>query len=445
MFNKYLKKIKDNYKTILVSLFIIFVFFVMYRIVPMMYDGWIGKYYYNVQDGLLSYIRYVFVDHYNWINGRIASNLICGILESFPSELPLDLFNASMIIGIVLMINKIIKNENEKKLILGILLFASSILLISSDMKKDVLFYANAAYVVPILLVLVFYYCYNKFITKPNNKLVVIMSVIGFCIGTWMENIAFGFAATISLIALYYFIKNKPLKWNIAIPAVITDLSLVFMLLSPGLRTNRDVIDNSVSLTFIIRRNLITFYRDIISNNLLLIILLSLFGIILLLANKKKYKFYKFMLIPMFFLFITAMLTIINETFYIGLFNNIRILYPITVGDASFKIILFMAFVILGVLVYLIFNSKNQKFLTYLLFICAGSIAPMCITPTTGARISFISYMLLLLIVLVLFFEIDIKNKKTDKYLTILVCFLTIVSIDKTILTCRRISEVTNK
>ena len=80
----------------------------MYRIIPMMYDGWIGKYYYNVQDGLLSYIRYVFVDHYNWINGRIASNLICGILESFPSELPLDLFNASMIIGIVLMINKTI-------------------------------------------------------------------------------------------------------------------------------------------------------------------------------------------------------------------------------------------------------------------------------------------------------------------------------------------------
>ena len=72
------------------------VIFPLLRVSTMMYDGWAGPYYYQNNGGLLNWFFYVLGPMRQWINGRVSSNLFSGILESFTSELPLDLICAQI-------------------------------------------------------------------------------------------------------------------------------------------------------------------------------------------------------------------------------------------------------------------------------------------------------------------------------------------------------------
>ena len=197
--------LKNKYFGIGIAIALVFfTFFTMYRIVPMMYDGWAGKFYYPNINGILQYIKYICVDFYQWINGRIMSNIICGFLESFSSEIILDFFNAFVMVGIYLAIAYILKIK--KGFVWGILLFMSMMLLISNEMRMEVLFYANTAYLVPVLLILLYYIFLEKLLSNKETinknkqvKLIIILSIIGFSICTWMEHIAVGFAIIISL------------------------------------------------------------------------------------------------------------------------------------------------------------------------------------------------------------------------------------------------------
>ena len=440
-----LKKVRDNYKKILVTLFVFVVFFTMYRIIPMMYDGWAGKYYYPNHDGMLSYINYVFTGFYNWINGRIASNIICGFLESFPTEIPLDLFNAITMSGMVICIDKILKNNNQKKFIFASLLFMSTILLISKEMRADVLFYANSAYVTPVFLLLIYYLLYNKLLSKPSGKIILLMSIIGFAIGTWMEHISVGFAITISLITFYLFIKKNSNKWKLLIPTIVTDLGVIFMCLAPGLRKARVVVTNEIPLIDMVKRNLFIFYNDIISSNLLIIILISIIGLILVITSKNKKKIRYIAAVPMTFLLITSLGTYIDSIFNVKTFGIMHQLYPVSIDINQFWIVALMIVLISIVLIYLITISKNKKILTYLSSILIFSLAPMCLTPNTGARISFVGFIILSLITVVLYYEVDFNKKRTCKFLTFVICFISILSVDKMILICRRINDINVK
>ena len=442
--------IGKHLKEVLITLFMFLLFFSIYHIVPMMFDGWAGKFYYPDTDGIFNYILYIIGDYYKWINGRISSNIICGFLESFSSEIPLDLFNTSLIIGIYVIIYLILKDKGKNgNYTMGLLLFSALILRIPSEMRKEVLFYANTAYVMPIFLIVLFYYFYQKFQNsqKPDTKkYLIIMSIISFLISTWMEHIAVGFTIVLGFIFLINIIKKDKKGFLILIPTAVSALGNLIMFLAPGLRTSRVIVNTESSIFEIVSHNISLLYFDLISKNLIIFIILFIFSFILIIKNKKLKKVFKFLLLISFiFLIITLILRLISSvTFLPYNFNNLlNYIYPIY-SCPSFCLMILMLILILGTLLSVILISENRNFLTYLYFIALFSLAPMCLTPNTGARISSVGFFLLACITIIIMQEIT-KKTKVSKTVMIVTCFFVIFAFDKTILLGRRIYQTNSK
>ena len=442
-------QIKKYLPQIVTTIIVFLVFFIMYRIVPMIYDGWAGKFYYPSTNGILHFIRYIVVDFYQWINGRIMSNIICGFLESFASEIVLDFFNAVVMVGIYLAIAYILKVK--KKFVLGILLFMSMILLISKEMRMEVLFYANAAYLVPILLILLYYIFQEKMLNNDKNSasLITIMSFIGFSICTWMEHIAVGFAMVISLFFIVNFLKKHPKRWKLLIPTFISDLGVLIMFLSPGLSTSRTVTAQN-NIMEVIKSNISTFYTNIVSENLPVFIILFLLIFCFLIKNRKISKYYRVPLTVLsFVLLITMGLAQLSYTFNVSISDFLMKLYPMPFAPKYLLLEILVILGIIGTIIGTFVFCKNKKILFYLLSICLASIAPMLLTPNTGERISSVGFFIIVCLATIFFYEVVEKNKEEkfciQKLLSIVVIFTTIIALDKTILLCRRISDVTQQ
>lgn len=447
--------LKNKYFGIGIAIALVFfTFFTMYRIVPMMYDGWAGKFYYPNINGILQYIKYICVDFYQWINGRIMSNIICGFLESFSSEIILDFFNAFVMVGIYLAIAYILKIK--KGFVWGILLFMSMMLLISNEMRMEVLFYANTAYLVPVLLILLYYIFLEKLLSNKETinknkqvKLIIILSFIGFSICTWMEHIAVGFAIIISLHFVINFIKKHHRRWNLLIPTCVCDLGVLIMFLSPGLRLSRTVVDENNTFD-IIKSNISTFYTNIISENLAVFIILALLLLLFFIKNKQIPKFYRIPLIVLSSILLISMgLTKLSYTFNINISDFLYKLYPTPYSPKYLLLELLVILVTLFAIIVAIIYSKNKKILFYLLSIAIFSIGPMLITPNTGERISSIGFFIAVCLTAIFFHEITEDSKIRPQYInTILsatIIFTTIIALDKTILLCRRINDVTQQ
>lgn len=118
------------------------------RILPMMYDGWHGAYAYTTYGPLPQWFRYVFVSLYNYVNGRVSSNFIAGILESFRSEIPFDIVNALIFVGLIFCICKL---TGFRRMNLIVLLYTALLLLTPAQIRVYVIQIAPFQYVTPIL------------------------------------------------------------------------------------------------------------------------------------------------------------------------------------------------------------------------------------------------------------------------------------------------------
>lgn len=437
------KKIKKNSSIILYSLICFLIFFVIYRIVPMTYDGWASKYTYPTLNGLPNYLYYLINHSYFITNGRVVSNLVCGILESFSSEIPLDFFNAACVVLMYIFtyLSCFNKKGNKFKYGIGIILFASMILFISPAMRTEVLFYANSAYVVPIPLILLYYLLLQKVLknSEKEKSILVYMSIIGFSIGMWMEHISFGFAFVISLITLGLFIKNNSKKWKVLIPNVFANVGFLLMLFSPGLDNNREIV-SSAPLLDIMTNNIKNLYVDVISNNLTVFLLMFVFiSCILLHKNKKKKLDYIVGITSIATSFI-ILISVIYKTFYFGQLEFVNTIFPPTLLVADLVPVLVMLAIILFIIIYSAFSLKNKNTLFYVFLIGISCLIPILITPNTGPRISSIGFFAFAIMTVIYFYEV--KDYKLIKALIIIVFIL---AMDNIILINRRIYDTTAK
>ncbi len=446
---KHIFEILSNKKEKILGLgFIFWVFLIIYRIVPMTYDGWASKFAYASTGGIINFIYNIINVLYFTCNGRVISNIVCGIFESFTSEIPLDIFNSMTMVIIFHLLYKFYEKDlkDKKIFIYGSLLFTGIVLLISDNMRMEVLFYANMAYTVPIPLIILYYYLWKKGLSKKNNLYIFFLCLIGFSIGMWMEHIAVGFGLTISLGSIVLFLKKYKKRWKLLLPAVVTDLGVVLMMFAPGLNANRTIVSETPLLE-VIFSNFKNLYVDIISHNLYLFLIIFIF--LLLLSSKKENK----KIIDYIFIIILSVInvlflgTLIYRTFNITLLEFTNLLFPKIAYLFNIKTCLTMTFMILVLIIYGIFNIKNidKKCLyLYLLGVCLLSLTPLLITPNAGARISSIGFFIFACIAILLFFELS-KNEFNIKLIKVLTIVLIILALDKTILIGRRIYNVNIK
>lgn len=436
-----LKWIKENKICIISLSCIFFIFLIIYRIVPMTLDGWAGKFYYDNINGIIDFIKYIVVDYYNWINGRIISNIVCGFLESFHSEIVLDIFNAFVIAAIfyLILINLEDKPEN-KKILRGAFFLVSLILIISTRMRKEVLFYANTAYLVPIMLIPLYYYICNKYLkgnNKSDKKSIILLSLIGFSIGTWMEHISFGFVASLGLIFIYNLYKKNRKAWKLLIPSIVSGLGTVIMVFSPGMHLARTVVDKNISVFQTVKNNFIYSFFYIFTENRWLIVVLLVMFIFVFIEYFKENK-----IINSIFIFISSILLLyITSDYLCKLFSikeNLNLVLFDFYSYTLFK--LFFVIIIFIMLIYAINKLVNKKFAFYLLMVSLLSLFPIMFTPNCSARVTSIIIFNLILVMLIMLFELKSNNiLKTFCILVILISF------DKMILILKRIYRVNIK
>lgn len=437
--------IKNNLNITIGTVIGFLVVFAIYRVSEMTMDGWASKFYYPNSGGLLPYLK-LLLYLYNTCNGRITSNFFSGFLESFTSEIPYDLFNTFVMISIYILTYIICKDKiknSKAKYNFSLFVFLALIFSVNPYMRTEVLFYANIAYIAPIPLALLYLIILDKLVSEKNKnekKLIIYLSIIGILIGMWMEHITVGFIGVISLITLYLFIKKSKYKWKVLIPNVISIISFIIMMLSPGLRINRNIVSTEPILNILVN-NFKTFFIDIISQNLYLMILLSSLLMIIILSKKSKKIYNYFLGILSGSIFITFIIALLYRAFGIECLGFINNILPTDIFSSRAWPMAVFSILIGIVLLYVLCNIKNKKIAFYSLGLGIISLAPLLISPNMGARISSIGFFALVIITIVLLLEININNK----FVKILGISIIILSFDQVIIYCRRINDINIK
>lgn len=211
-------------------------FFVLLRISPMLYDGWAGPYYYIQNGGILSWAQYVCVEMRDWINGRVASNFFCGLLESFLSEIPIDFVGAAVLTAIPIFLFKIFDIKSKT---FPVLVYAALMILMPYTLRTYTIQIALLPYMPPILFVLVAIYLLKQYDSNKDRKYVFILYVLNAIACTWMENTSVAYGVVVGLYCLMLTFKNKKIDIVLWGSVVVALASGVYMILSPGMHMSR--------------------------------------------------------------------------------------------------------------------------------------------------------------------------------------------------------------
>lgn len=209
---------------------------ILLRLSPMMYDGWAGSSYYRQHGGLLNWPMYVIGFFRDWINGRVGSNLICGLLESLSSEWLLDVVGALLLTAIPACLILLFHPKNRTLLVLT---YSSLLALAPYGLRTYVIQIALAQYVAPIvflLLALVLLECYEK-----NNKAVYVWWLYPLTIFacTWMENSSVAYGFVLALCVLRICRQQRRIDWKLIGVLICGLCAGLFMVTAPGMKMSR--------------------------------------------------------------------------------------------------------------------------------------------------------------------------------------------------------------
>mgnify|MGYP005874952945 CR=1 FL=1 len=214
---------KENIKYIVLILFFLFILFLS----PISGDDW-GNYIEGSQG-----IRHVFGNaigmYFDW-EGRFISRILINILTYH--KVLWNIINSLMIVGIIYYTVKII-NPRNKKLIFILSTLTIFMMNIFTFSQVVVWVAGNITYlfVIPMML----YYFYNLLQNKKQTKLTIIINILlNMIMPMFIEHMAVALVVGNILILAYKYIKNKKLDKYILIYLLLSIISLLTMLLSPG-------------------------------------------------------------------------------------------------------------------------------------------------------------------------------------------------------------------
>ena len=386
---------KKEYKKYLL-LFIMFL--IIMCLSPICGDDW-GNYL-EGSKGIKHMIGNAIGMYFAW-EGRFISRLLINILTY--NKWLWNIVNSFVLISIIYLIVKIINPKNKK-----LIFYLSTLLILLMNIftfSQVVVWLAgNITYlfVIPILL----YYFYCLFNKKYNKWLIILNTIIPMFVEHMGLILVF---SNLFFITLDY-IKNKKINKKLIIYLIISTISILIMLLSPGSK-GRSLVENvefnQLSLINKIIYNLpnFIFYTFFINTYLNIIMTISNIYLIKNIKNKLiKIISYLYMIpIPLFI----SIIYIISNFKQIDFINQNNILLTLY----------FISYIIIDLI--LIIKEKNEKMLFFYL-IGIGSNMIMLLSPTWGYRTSLGTFIFLTISHL---FVID-KNMKENKLINIILSII---------------------
>ena len=400
-----------NKKNYLIVAFIIFI--TICFLAPISGDDY-GNYI-STDGSLISSIKLA-ISYYNTLEGRFIGRIL--IMYTTHNKI---IWNILTPLFFTLLVSSTYKLLNKKTSYIIMLL---GLLILNTDMFSQSYTWlaGSITYLYPTSLILFYFITiYNK--QNNYNKLdYIILILLSIIIPMFVENIGSVFILGNIITLIYISIKEKKLNILYLITTIISSISLIIMLKSPGsaLRSLTENLEfNNLTLIQKIASNIDNFNNYVFFKNSTMIII-TLIPIIYYLI-KKKHKILSVLIS------IIPILSIINNLYYIlpmkfNFLQNINVISK----DNNLYIIYWIIYLILFILSinYMIKNKKEKLFIYFILLLGLSSSIIMFILPTWGDRVTFFTVITLTLIGTILIDKIIKNNQRLFSYLKpIFICF----------------------
>jgi len=403
----------------------VFIFVLLYSLItPITGDDW-GNYFVG-KNGIKYSVDFAISMYKNW-EGRFVSRLF---LSFFTYYKPLwNILNAIQITGIIYCGYELIKPKIKTMYLLPILF----LLLVNYDFfaQNYLWLAANMTYLTPTFLtIVVFTTLYKKIeIGRKTFLLFILLSII---IPMFVENIGCAYVFGLLLWNGYYFYKNRKVSKKLLLLNILSTITLLIMLLSPGsaMRMEQNISFNELNIFEKVFKNIPNLIFYIFNKNIFTLILMAL-PINMYLKEKIKGK----KKIPIIALFnIIPVMSIIQNIRYM-IPTNLDHIWPFYNGVFAtnkwyfiFYWLLFTILFIVSTIKYI--KNKDEKIKTILLLLIGMvSTLVMLVTPTWGDRCVIFTIIVLIFISLkIIGYKIK-ENKFNDKCIKIILIVTTMAYI----------------
>lgn len=396
---------------------IIFLFFLLvFWKVPLVQDEWAGQIY-NYSKNILQWIRSC-VRLYSTLNGRIIAQIVVGFFER--NEIMLDTANAVFMTILIGFMAKIL-NQEKRAYWMGVIW--TMLLLVSTDIRVEVYFYATMIYLIPAVL----FFGFMLFVRFYKNNSVVsdsmkfcMLCILGILNSCWIEHSGFAFTFIVGIYWVIDLVRNRRINVRFTIFEFLNIISFAIMMLSPGLRLQRQFIVSHDSFFDLVLANIGNTVQAIIYDHKVIFFFFICASIIVVHQKSQKKKFITYIYEIILFL-------------YSGLFG-INIMYDelgISIPEAILlrsaqasweygfgKSVLGIVLIIL-LFIPLIFDERKKEII-FIYFVGMFSLLPGIATPNFAHRICFFAF------VIIVFLSVNVIKEIKFESGRILVCLIAI-------------------
>ena len=392
-----------------VLLFLIFLLISLW--VPYCGDDWTN----NILglDSIVDYFRVAYQKYLD-VEGRFFSRIFVLIFTHY--KFLWAIINALMISGIFVLINKIIKNKNNK--FIRFLTFTLFVF-ISNEILRQVIVWptGSATYMFPMFLTIIFLYFNNNIWEndyKISNLKFIVSLIMIMIVSMSIETVSVAMVFITLFIFVYVFWKTKKFDIKRFICFLISLIGFILMRVSPGATLRlADTGFSNIGFIDMMKTSIPKFVEYTYLTNIVLIILMVFVCYLLLKNNKVKYLFVK-----MLALGVIPLLTVIMSAYkfcrlYLGFEVNILNKGLFLVNSSNVVIIIYWLFFTFAFiyLIYRYINESNKIKILFYTFIGYLANAAMLFSPIWGGRTTSFTVVMLFIVCMLI-----INNYKADLF-----------------------------
>lgn len=430
--------LKFSKTTKLKWLFIVFfVFFVISFLTPISGDDY-GNYVNTYGDVLKSFQGAI--GFYNSWEGRFIGRII--ILIFTYHKMFWNIVTPCLITGIFASCLCIIDKCKNKNLYIILLL---SLLLLNSSMFAQCYTWlaGSITYLYPSAIFIIYFtYLYHKVGIKFNLIELIVIMIINIIGTMFVENIGCSLVFGNILFLIYSYFKDKSKFIPLLLATILSIISLLIMLKSPGsaIRSAANIEFNSLNIFEKIYFNISNINSYFFARNPIMIILMLVVINYCIYTNKFKYKLLLYIasnLIPIASIFQNIrFLSFIDITFL-----NFNIPKYLDVTSKGYIVYWLLFLVMFLYSIYHILKLKKKKMLYVYFFVFSSMISSlvMMILSTWGDRVTFLSTISIIISSIVVINEFIPNNKVFNNIIKIsgiivisvyLICFVYVYKIN---------------
>ncbi len=331
------------------------------------------------------------------LGGRAFASLVSEFLF-FKFGLGFDILYAFNITFLILL-SCLLFRFNKK--IATICLFFLMLLLLSGGVFESVLLYANAAYITPILLILIFLLVNNKYKIIENQSHSFLFYLLAFLIGNSMEHIGAGFFTSLFLWLVIDWKRTKKINLSLLYVVLAAGLGFFYTILGIFILNTKAIIGREITqktdIIELLATNFKLFFDYVIITNNNIFAIGSIIIAVSLIQKKiqSKTNFVIYFLITYFLL--AALLLFSFNRFNLSLFDN-----------ALFSLLFWLTYFIS--LIVVVFLSR-QFLIQFLFSIAIFSVPPILASSYLADRTISIVIFVFIIIVVAIFDQLYWSKK----------------------------------